>query len=127
MFTFNKNYFYFTLTLFFIEVYIAIYFNDNFIRPFVGDVLVVILIYCFVRALFNINSLIVALSVLAFSYTIEILQYFEFVNKLGLQNNRVLAVALGSTFDWKDIIAYTIGIATVLWLENRVLHKIGMN
>ncbi|WP_257236684.1 DUF2809 domain-containing protein [Nostoc sp. 'Peltigera malacea cyanobiont' DB3992] len=26
---------------------------------------------------------------------------------------------MGSVFDWKDIIAYAIGIITVLWLENR--------
>ncbi|MBW4665906.1 MAG: DUF2809 domain-containing protein [Cyanomargarita calcarea GSE-NOS-MK-12-04C] len=124
MFTFNKKYFYFTLILFLIEICIAVFINDSFIRPFIGDVLVVILIYCFVRAFWNIQSSIIALSVLAFSYIIEILQYFSFVNKLGLQNNQILAVALGSTFDWKDIIAYTIGIIVVLWLENRTNTKV---
>ena len=124
MFTFNKKYFYFTLLLFLIEICIAVFINDTFIRPFIGDVLVVILIYCFVRAFWNIHSSIIALSVLAFSYIIEILQYFSFVNKLGLQNNKILAVALGSTFDWKDIIAYTIGIIVVLWLENRTNTKL---
>ncbi|MBW4604907.1 MAG: DUF2809 domain-containing protein [Calothrix sp. FI2-JRJ7] len=48
---------------------------------------------------------------------VEILQYFNFVNKLGLQNNRILAVALGSTFDWKDIIAYAIGTIIILALD----------
>lgn len=124
MFTFNKKYFYFTLVLFLIEICIAVFINDSFIRPFIGDVLVVILIYCFVKTFWNIQSSIAALSVLAFSYTIEILQYFNFVNKLGLQNNKILAVALGSTFDWKDIIAYTVGIIVVLWLENRTNTKV---
>ncbi len=124
MFTFNKKYFYFTLLLFLIEICIAVFINDTFIRPFIGDVLVVILIYCFVRAFWNIQPSIIALSVLAFSYIIEILQYFNFVNKLGLQNNKILAIALGSTFDWKDIIAYTIGIIVVLWLENRTDTKV---
>lgn len=119
MFIFNKKYCYLTVILFLIEVYIAVFVNESFIRPFLGDVLVVILIYCFIRAFSNINSSIVAFSVLAFSCTIEILQYFNFVNKLGLQKYKILAVALGSVFDWKDIIAYTIGIITVLWLENR--------
>ncbi len=123
MFTFNKKYFYLTLLLFLIEVCIAVFVNDGFIRPFIGDVLVVILIYCFVRAFWNIRPFIVALSVLAFSYTIEVLQYFNFVNKLGLQNNKILAVALGSIFDWKDIIAYTIGVIAVLWLENKQNRK----
>lgn len=119
MFIFNKKYFYLTLLLFLIEVYIAVFINDSFIRPFIGDVLVVILIYCFVKAFWNIHSSIVALSVFAFSCAIEILQYFNFVNNLGLQKYKILAVALGSVFDWKDIIAYAIGIIIVLWLENR--------
>lgn len=124
MFTLNKKYFYFTLILFLIEICIAVFINDSFIRPFIGDVLVVILIYCFVRAFFNIHSSIVALSVFAFSCIIEILQHFNFVNKLGLQNNKIVAVALGNIFDWKDIIAYTIGIIVVLWLENRTNKKV---
>ncbi|BAY11204.1 ribosomal maturation YjgA family protein [Calothrix sp. NIES-2098] len=124
MFTFNKKYFYFTLILFLIEVGIAVFIDDGFIRPFIGDVLVVILIYCFVRAFWNINSTIVALSVLVFSCIIEILQYFNFVNQLGWQKYKIIAVALGSTFDWKDIIAYTIGTATVLWLENSTKRKV---
>jgi Protein of unknown function (DUF2809) len=119
MFTFNTKYFYFTLTLFLIEVCIAVFINDSFIRSFIGNVLVVILIHCFIITFWNIHPFIVASSVLAFSYTIEFLQYFDFVHKLGLQNNKILAIALGSTFDWKDIIAYTIGIIIVIWLENK--------
>jgi Protein of unknown function (DUF2809) len=118
MFAFNRTYFYFTLLLFLIEVCIAVFANDSFIRPFVGDALVVILIYCFVRAFWSIAPYIVASAVLALSYTAEILQYFNLVNKLGIQNNKVLVVALGSVFDWKDILAYTIGIILVIFLEN---------
>jgi Protein of unknown function (DUF2809) len=117
MFTFNKKYFYCTLLLLSIEICIAVFINDSFIRPFIGDVLVVILIYSFVRAFWNIHASIVAWAVFAFASTIEILQYFNFVNNLGLQKYKILAVALGSTFDWKDIIAYAIGIIIVLWWE----------
>jgi Protein of unknown function (DUF2809) len=119
MFSFSKQYFFWTVILFLIEVYIAIFINDNFVRPFIGDVLVVILIYCFIKAFFKIKSSIAILSVFIFSCGVEILQYFNFVNYLGLQNNKILAVALGSTFDWKDIIAYAIGSVIVLWWENR--------
>jgi hypothetical protein len=38
---------------------------------------------------------------------------------LGWQKYKILAVALGSVFDWKDIMAYAIGIITILCLENR--------
>lgn len=35
--------------LFIVETLIALFLRDAFIRPYMGDVLVVILIYCFVR------------------------------------------------------------------------------
>ncbi|AKG22067.1 ribosomal maturation YjgA family protein [Calothrix sp. 336/3] len=119
MLTFSRKYLFFTLLLFVIEVCIAIFFNDSFIRPFIGDVLVVILIYCFFKTFLQIKSSILALSVFLFACTVEILQYFNFINYLGWQKNQVAAVILGSTFDWKDIIAYAIGCLTVFWLENK--------
>ncbi|BBD63487.1 hypothetical protein NIES2109_63370 (plasmid) [Nostoc sp. HK-01] len=124
MFTLNKKYFYFTAILFSIEVFIAIFVNESFIRPFIGDVLVVILIYCFVKTFLKIHSYIVISAVFAFSCTIEIFQYFNFVKILGLQKYKILAIALGSTFDGKDIIAYTIGAITVLLLENQTNRKV---
>ncbi|WP_427158774.1 DUF2809 domain-containing protein [Aliinostoc sp. HNIBRCY26] len=119
MLKFKQKYFYWTIILFIIEVCIAVFIDDGFIRPFVGDVLVVILIYCFIKAFWQIKSLTVALSVFAFACLIEVLQYFNFVNYLGWQKYKIIAIALGSTFDWKDIIAYAIGTATILWLEHR--------
>ncbi|BAY15043.1 hypothetical protein NIES21_08290 [Anabaenopsis circularis NIES-21] len=124
MFTLNKKYFYFTVILFSIEVFIASFVNESFIRPFIGDVLVVILIYCFVKTFLKIHSYIVISAVFAFSCTIEIFQYFNFVKILGLQKYKILAIALGSTFDGKDIIAYTIGAITVLLLENQTNRKV---
>lgn len=116
--TFKKKYFYLTLILFFIEVFIAVFIKDSFIRPFVGDVLVIILIYCFVKTCCHINSSIAALSVFVFACIIEILQYFNLVNQLGLQQSKIATVILGNTFDCQDIIAYLVGAIAVLSLEN---------
>jgi glycopeptide antibiotics resistance protein len=118
MLTFNKKHFYFTLLLFSIEVGITMFVHDGFIRPFIGDVLVVILIYCLVRTFCKIRSTPAAIAVLAFAWTIEILQSFNLVQILGLQNNKIMAVAIGSTFDWKDLLAYAIGTIVILLLEN---------
>ena len=117
MFRFQRNYFLLTLLLFLIEVLIAAYVHDAIIRPYVGDFLVVILLYCFVKSFWNGPTLVVAISVLLFSYTIEILQYFHWVNLLGLQHSRIATIVLGSSFEWIDLIAYTAGIATVLLIE----------
>lgn len=61
----------------------------------------------------------VALSVLIFSFVIEILQYFKILNALGWENNKIAIIILGNSFDAMDLVAYTAGIAIVLWLENR--------
>ena len=118
-FTFNRKYFYLTVLFFLIEVYIAIFINDQLIRPFVGDVLVVILIYCFVKSFWKIRSNLAAISVFGFACAIEGLQYLNLVDRLGLSQNKLLATILGTTFDWKDIFAYALGTVIILVVESR--------
>lgn len=105
--------------LFVIEVLIACYFHDDFVRPYVGDFLVVILIYCFVRSFLQAPVLPVATGVLLFAYLVEIGQYFHLVKLLGLEHSRLANVILGNYFTWNDMICYTLGIGLVL-----LLHKL---
>ena len=114
---FNKFYFLLTLILFCVEVLIAKYVHDKIIRPYIGDLLVVILIYCFVRSFLNTPAIPTALAVLAFSYMIETLQYFKVVNLLGLQNSKIARIIIGTAFEWADLAVYTIGIVLVIYLE----------
>ncbi len=88
---------------------IAKYLKDQFIRGFIGDVLVVILIYCFLRTFINADHKKIAFGVFLFACSVEILQAFTFVKVLGLEQNKIASIVLGSTFDWKDIMAYFIG------------------
>jgi len=118
MLTVNKNYLFVTVLLFIVETLIAIYVHDQFIRPYLGDVLVVILIYCFVRSFLKIPVVPAAFGVLLFSYFIELLQYFNFVTVVGLENHKIARIVLGSSFEWLDIVAYTFGFFLVLLLEN---------
>ncbi len=118
--TFNKKYFLLTITLFLIEVFIALYIHDNFIRPFFGDFLVVILIYCFIRSFLQISVTAAAISALLFSYSVEIAQYFNMVEVLGLQNSRLARTVLGTSFAWEDIVAYTLGVIFVVLLERKL-------
>jgi Protein of unknown function (DUF2809) len=120
MLTFNKRYFSLTILLFIIEVCIAAFIDDRIIRPFVGDVLVVILVYCFVKSFWNVRVKAAIAGVFVLACGVEILQYFNFVDLLGLRQNRLLVIILGSVFDWKDILAYAIGCAIVLGWEYRV-------
>jgi len=114
---FNKRYFIIAVGIFVIEVVIALFIHDKIIRPYVGDFLVVILIYCSVKSFFNTSVYPAALAVLLFSYLVELSQYFHLVNKLGLQNSKFARTIIGTTFEWTDLATYTAGIIVLLITE----------
>ena len=122
MLTFNKNYFGFAILLFSIEVLIALYINDRFVRPYLGDVLVVILIYCFLKSFLKLPVLTAAIAVLGFSFTIEFLQFLDIVEKLGLEKSKTARTVIGTSFSWIDLLTYIIGITIVLIIE-KYWHK----
>ena len=117
MFRFSKTYFILTIALFIIEVCIAVFISDAVIRPYIGDLLVVILIYCFFKSFLNVKPLPQAIATLLFAYGIETLQYFKIVELLGLQHHRIARTVIGTSFAWTDIIMYSIGIIIVLLAE----------
>lgn len=123
LFTFKKNYFILTILLLAIEILLAIYVHDKFIRPYVGDVLVVILLYCFIKSFLNISVSAAALAVLLFSYTVELLQYAHFVEKVGLQHSNLARIIMGTSFSWLDLVAYTVGILVVLGVEKWIAYS----
>jgi len=100
-----------------IEIYIGIYVKDSFVRPYLGDFLVVILIYCFLKSFWKETPLKVALYVLLFSFIVEFLQYFKIVEILGLQENKLASIVIGTSFAYEDLLAYLLGIVTVLIVE----------
>lgn len=117
MLTFKKKYFLFFVLLFVIEVLIALYVHDNFVRPYIGDVLVVILLYCFLQSFVKLPVIPAATGVLIFSFLIEILQYFHIVDRLGLGHSRLARTVIGTSFAWEDIWAYIAGFIAILLAE----------
>lgn len=98
-----------TVLLILTEVLIALYVHDDFVRPYVGDMLVVIAVYCAVRIFIPVKCKLLPLYVFIFAGGVELLQYFDLVGKLGLENNVFLRTLLGSVFDVKDIACYAVG------------------
>jgi len=123
LFKFRKKYFLLALLLFIIEVIIALFINHNFVRPYFGDFLVVVLVYCFVKSFFDIPIKALALAVLLFAYIIEALQYFKFIKFIGLQKSKIAILILGSSFAWTDMIAYTLGIIVTYGIEKMVAER----
>ncbi|WP_370524381.1 DUF2809 domain-containing protein [Bacteroides sp. 224] len=97
------------IALFAIEVLIALHVRDQIIRPYVGDILVVVLVYCFARIFISKPLRLLPLWVFLFACGVEVMQYFQIATLLNLQNNTVARIVIGSTFDWKDIMCYTVG------------------
>ncbi len=95
--------------LLFIEVLIALYVHDSFVRPYIGDVLVVIVLYCFIRIFIPDKFRLLPLYIFIFAAGVEVLQYFRLIQILGLENNIFLRVLIGSVFDMKDIGCYGVG------------------
>lgn len=119
MIQFHWRYFIFAMLILLTEILIALFVHDAVIRPYVGDFLVVILLYCLMRAFFNVSVFRTALGVLLFSYVVEFLQYCRLVEKLNLEQNVFARVIIGTSFEWIDIVSYTLGIGLVLLLETR--------
>ena len=100
-----------------IEVMIALFVHDKFIRPFGGDVIVVSVVYFFVRSFIPVKIRLLPLYVFIFAVIIETLQYFNFIELIGLENIRFFRVVLGTSFSWIDIGCYALGCAPLAAYE----------
>ncbi|GIJ93580.1 membrane protein [Capnocytophaga stomatis] len=110
-FQFNKKYFLQAVFLFVIEVLIATIFRKiYFLRAYVGDILVVMLIYALVLAFFKVkNKDKLLVGVFLFAVAIEILQFFKLAELLGFSRGSIGYILMGNYFSWEDIICYGIG------------------
>ena len=91
-----------------IEICIALFVRDNFVRPYVGDILVTVLLCCLAKAAFP--EFRPAGPVFLFAAAVEGAQWLGLTEKLGLQGTAI-GIILGSTFDWKDLFCYSLGCA----------------
>lgn len=122
----NKRFSYILLTIlcFLICILIVLLFWDYpTIRGFIGDIVVVFLIFFFIKSFWDFSSWKVALFSTIFAYCIEILQYFQLVKILWLEHNTIARIVLGSTFDIKDLLAYTIGGITTYLIDFYITKK----
>ena len=113
----NKTYLVSTLVLFLIETLIAIFLKTGFIRHSFGDFLCVILLYCFFKSFIEGHHFKIAISVLIIAFSIEFLQLTNYLETFNLQDNYLAKLFLGSTFHISDLIAYTLGVITILIID----------
>ena len=118
--TFRPSYLVVAIALFFVEVAIARgYIPGVFVRNSVGDVLVIVLLYCLLRGVLNANPTVALGISLAAGLTAEVLQYLHLADLLGLKPGSLPYIVLGNTFNWSDLLMYSIGGVLAAWLDVR--------
>lgn len=96
-----------SIILFLIELFIALFVHDRFIRPYFGDVLVVILVYSAVRVIFPEKPKLLPIYVFIFAVLVEVSQYLDLAELLG--GGVILSTIIGTSFSWLDILCYFVG------------------
>lgn len=92
--------------------------TTGFLRATVGDFVVVLFLYTMARTVIPTKLRILPLLIFLFALTVEVLQAVDVLGLLGITNETV-QIAVGSVFDWGDIVAYALGCvvaAGVDWL-----------
>ena len=118
-FKFYYKSFLIAIFIFVVEVLIATELkNIFFVRAYLGDVLVVMLMYYFIKAFFDFNPTKLIVGIFIFSCLIEFAQYFHFGELLGFQDNRIVMIMLGNSFSWLDILCYFAGCVILFLITN---------
>lgn len=113
----HRGYALLALALFLVEVGIALFVQDRFVRPYLGDTIAVVLVYAGLRAFFCIGAIPAATTAFVIAVAIEFGQYFHILDLLGLADNRLARIVLGTGFELKDIAAYAAGALIVVAAE----------
>ncbi|MBX3564703.1 MAG: DUF2809 domain-containing protein [Sphingomonas sp.] len=113
----HRGYALLALALFLVEVLIALFVRDNFVRPYLGDTIAVILVYAGLRTAFRIGRIPAAATAFLVAVAIEFGQYFRILDWIGLADNRIARIVLGTGFAVEDFFAYAAGALIVLAVE----------
>ncbi|KRG29647.1 hypothetical protein APR42_15960 [Salegentibacter mishustinae] len=113
----KRNYLIGFFSLLIIEILIASFIKDDFIKPYLGDFLVVIMLYCFLMGISRFAIYKSLFIVLVFSFTIEFLQLIDIANLLQYQPPKPIMIILGNSFSVGDLVAYLLGLLSCLIIE----------
>ena len=115
-----------------IEILIALFIHGGFIRFYIGDVIVVWVVYCFVQIFIceKANAYITALGVMIFAFIVEFLQYINIVDIIGLGDIQFFRTLIGTSFSVVDLMCYACGTAVMcifIFIKNKIPKKIQGN
>ena len=108
--------------LFAVEIIIGMYVHDSFVRPYVGDMLVVILLWALVRIFIPRKAVWLSGAIFVFSVLVELTQLIPLADFLGIEN-RLVRVIMGTSFAVGDIFAYAAGCAVTAVVDIAVFRQ----
>ena len=91
------------------EIFIALFVKGSFVRAYLGDVFITLLICFFVQAIFKKRIKLLSVYGFAFSVVVEVFQYFDLVKLLGLDGCKFISVWFGRCYSFYDVICYAVG------------------
>ena len=107
-----------------VEIGIALFVHDRFIRPYFGDVLVTVLLCCLCRVVIPKGMPLLPVYVFLFAVFVELTQYVDLVGLLGWEDNTLMATIMGRSFSLWDIVCYGAG-CFVFWIVEKVCISCG--
>lgn len=111
------------IAIFAVETCIALFVHDNFVRPYIGDVIVMWAVYCLAQIILGgrFGSYKVAVGSLIFAFFVELLQKIRIVDVLGIKSP-ILRTIIGTSFAPADLVCYLAGTAVTvagIWLYRK--------
>lgn len=100
-----------------VEIYIGACVRDAWVRPYAGDLLAVVLVYATLRMVLALPAPALATVSFLVGAIVEAIQYLGIPEILGIAHHPLLAVVVGTTFQWEDLLAYAIGALIALLID----------
>lgn len=119
----NKIYLIVFICILGIEISIALFLKSGFIRHTFGDFLATILVFSFFKTFSKMPSFKIAITTLIIAFCIEFAQYFQLLNYLNLNQFKLLRIVFGTNFSIQDLMAYTLGVITIYFIDLKLLHN----
>lgn len=105
-----------------VEILIGMYVHDSFVRPYIGDMLVVILLWAAVRMIIPYEIVWLSGAIYIFSVIVELTQLIPLVDFLEIEN-RLIRVIMGTSFAYADLFAYAAGCAVTAVIDLVLFRK----
>ena len=103
------------------EILIALFVRDSFVRPYGGDILVTVLLCCFLRAVFLFWIPYLPLGVFLFAAAVEFAQALGIASLIP-EGWTAVRIIVGSSFSVWDLVCYAVG-CVLFWGAERLILR----